>query len=539
MIEINPSSPTSGVKPAETELTPSVTVEDNLPFLDDDESEQPEAETPAEPLIASPADESPDKPEPSKEEIAVAQQKVTQEYSINQPNKLNSGDEMILPSHFDSYTQKTLEDTPNIRLADNQTAREWAAMVAGGMELSAFGETYMPTLEDPEADFRHRFEESGVPLTGQAPRLKTAENQNLKGEKAVLRITSHLGLGTIFQVPLWHSGIWVTFKPPSESELIELNRLMISDKIKFGRYAYGMAFSNTTAYTVDRLVDFALAHVYETTAKPEDIPIEKLKSFISSQDIPSLLWGFTCTIYPRGFNYRRACVTDPSKCNFVLEETLNLSKLQWTNVNALTPWQKVFMSERRSRSKDLASIKRYKEELLKIKNHKLVIHEGQSNEFSMIIRTPTISEYIDSGHRWIGSIVDAVDKTLNLDTSDVDRNAYIINHGQATAIRQYTHWVQSIEVDTNVIDDRETIEQTLDSLSRDDEIMVEFTKGVTDYINHSTISVIGIPVFDCPKCNQLQKSEMDFPHHTNIIPLDVMQLFFGLLTQRLGRLTNR
>lgn len=537
MIEINPNQLTPNTTAVEesSAITPS-SAEENLPFLDEDDEI-----TPPEISVDPPADmdEVQNESDLPDEGIQVTQQNVTQAYSINQANKLNSGDELILPSHFDSYTQKTLENTPNVKLADSQSARDWANTVAGGMELSAYGDTYIPTLEDSEADFQHRFEEGGVPLTAQAPRLRSAENQNLKGEKAVLRVTSHLGLGTIFQVPLWHSGLWVTFKPPTDSELIELNRLMISDKIKFGRYAYGMAFSNTTAYTVDRLVDFALAHVYETTAKTEDLPIEKLKSFISSQDIPSLLWGFTCTIYPRGFNYRRACVADPSKCNFVLEETLNLMKLQWTNINALTAWQKVFMSERRSRSKDLASIKRYKEELLKIKNHKLVIHEGQSNEFSMVIKTPTISEYIDSGHRWIGSIVDAVDKTLNLDISDVDRNAYIINHGQATAMRQYTHWVQSIEVDTNIIDDKETVEQTLDSLSRDDEIMLAFTKGVTDYINHSTVSVIGIPVFDCPKCNQLQKSDMDFPHHTNIIPLDVMQLFFGLLTQRLSKLTNR
>lgn len=466
--------------------------------------------------------------------------RATVEYPVSMEENLTTGDELILPASFDRETREVLERLPNVALLDNPQSRQWANAVSEGLGLSTSQEVFIPTLENEKADFRQRLEHNGQSLTAQAPKFKAIDNQNLQGERAVVRLISHLGLGTLFQVPLWHSGLWITFKPPTESEIIELNRGLISDKIKMGRYTYGLAYSNTTAYTVDRLINFALSHVYDITAKAEDITIENLANHISCQDIPSLLWGFICTMYPRGFRYQRACVADPEKCNHILEETLNVSKLQWTNVATLTDWQKTFMSGRQPKSKDVASINRYKEELAELQKKRVLVNEGLRNEIAITIKTPSITEYVDAGHRWIGDIVSAVDRALGADASDNERNTVIIRHGQASAMRQYSHWIESIEYETNIITDRETIESTLDVLSADDTVRTEFIQAVVNYINSSTVSLIGIPVYDCPACGKTQNSNVTLGEsHKNIIPLDVIQVFFGLLSQRLERMADR
>lgn len=467
------------------------------------------------------------------------QQSVIQESDINNKQPSNTSEVYTLPADFDKETKEKLLQLPNIELVDNDETRQWATDVSEGLTVTTFKEIFTPTLEDSNADFRQTVTDNGVQLAGGYPALKSIQNQNLKGERAVVRLATHLGLGSLFQVPLWHSGIWVTFKPPGETDLIELNRILISDKIKFGRYSYGLAYSNILSFTVDRLVNFALAHVYDISAKSEDITIENLKQHILSQDIYTLLWGFMCTVYPKGFKYRRACISDPEKCNFVLEETLNLTKLQWTNTAALTDWQKTFMSGRQNKSKDLASINRYKEELGKVKNKRIIINEGLDNEVAFILKSPSIQQYVEAGYRWIGDIVDEVDRALGLNTNDDERNNFITRHGQATAMRQYIHWIQSIEFDSNVIDDLETIEKNIDMLSANDTIRNEFIKGVVDYINESTITVIGIPVFDCPSCKTSQEKEHQYPAHKNIIPLDVIQLFFALLGFKMESLTSR
>jgi hypothetical protein len=480
-----------------------------------------------------------EQPVEEEEVIERKRQTVTQDTDINHKDKLEYIETLALPSNYDDETRKALEKAPNVSMVDNEQGREWASVVAEGMDYSTTSDVFVPTLEDEKANFKQHLEHNNIRLAGDIPKFNAIENQQLKGERSVIRMLSHLGLGTLFQTPLWHTGIWVTFKPPSESEIIEINRIIQSDKIRLGRYTYGLAFSNITSYTIDRLVEFALNHVYSTTIKNEEAPISSLRQIISSQDIPSLLWGFVCSMYPRGFNYVRSCVNDPDKCTHIVKDTINVSKLQWINDNTLTDWQKTHMSKRQPNTKDLASIERYKEELSITQKRKITVNEGTDKAMAIIIKSPSIAEYVDAGHRWVGDIVETVNKAIGADARDRERNEIITKHGQASAMRQYSHWVSSIEIGTNTIEDLESIEKNLDVLSSDDAIRGQFITEVIDYINKSTMAVIGIPVYDCPHCNKTQSGSVTLPKFTNVIPLDVVQVFFGLLTQRLERMAAR
>lgn len=460
------------------------------------------------------------------------------EYSYSSPKK-GEGTGVNLPSHHTKETQAVINDTPNISFDDHEASRKWATTVTEGLEFITEANVYVPTLEDSSAEFKQAVEFNGHKLGATQPRFKDNENQHLTGERGVIRIMSALGLGTLFNTPLWHSGIWITFKAPTESEIIELNRMLVSDKIRFGRSTYSLAFSNLTSYTTDKLVRFALEHVYDTTIKADELRQQELRALIACQDIPTLLWGFVCTMYPQGFQYQRACINDPVKCNYILEETLNVSKLQWTNHLALTDWQKTHMSVRRPNSKSLNDIKRYKEELTKIQSKKVSINTDSGKVLELTLKSPNINEHVDAGQRWVGEIVSLVDKTLGTEAGESERHNFIIRHGQASAMRQYVHWVESLEIDTNIVDDRETIEEVINVLSSSDQVRTDFIQAIIDYINQSTISLIGIPAFDCPKCKHPQDLEHPLPHHANIIPLDVHQLFFALATAQISRIITR
>lgn len=478
-------------------------------------------------------------PESVVEEKKDKRQSVVQDYDVNCSVKLKDADTIVMPSAFPDETTKVLQNMPNINLADNDKSKKWADTVSEGLELGTFREVLKDSLYQENEQYRQHNEINNISLEAQTPKYKPVENQNLSGERAVLRMISHLGLGSLFQVPLWHSGFWITFKPPTESEIIELNRSIMADKVTFGRYAYGLLHSNTTVFTINKLIDFALSHVYDTTIKPESFSLDKLKDIISSQDIHSLLWGFICTMYPQGFNYSRACIADPEKCNFIIEETINVTKLQWTSISSLTEWQKNHMSGRQPKTKDLETIKRYKDELNKIQDKKITINKDTDKEISITIKSSNITDYVESGYRWINDIVNIVDKTLGQDASIKEKNSLITRYGQAAAMRQYIHWIKSLEYSTNIIDDKETIELLISTLSSDNVIYEEFIKAVVEYINTSTISIIGIPVFDCPSCGKVQENKLDLPNFTNIIPIDVVTVFFGLLFQKLSRLMER
>lgn len=482
------------------------------------------------PVVEEPAEEQ------SIEQITQIHQNVIMTEAVFGPLDLDkyNGEELCLPADFQSNIEKTLEKVPNIKLNDTEKAREWATTIKEGADLHSFDSVFQSTLENPKAEFGQHVQSSAGKLMAGAAKFKNSENEVLKGERAVLRLRAHIGLGSIFRVPLWNSGFWITFKAPSEGDLLELHRQIISDKISLGRSTYGLAFSNTSSYMMDKLLTFAMDNFYQTNLK-----VDNFRDLISAQDIPTIVWGIACTIWPNGFKYNRACLSDPEKCQHVVSERLNLSKLQWTNTKGLTQWQISHMANIQSNTVDRDSVLRYQKEILQAQNREIIINKGTDAEIGIILKVPTANEYIASGNRWISTIVDNVTKALGMNANSKERDEYILNNGRATAMRQYIHWVSSIRIGTNSIEDTETLESTFDTLSSDDKIREEFMEGIESYINDSALTVIGVPTYDCPKCGSPQNSHVELPRHTNVIPIDVYNAFFILLVQRLQKIQSR
>lgn len=461
-------------------------------------------------------------------------------YTYSSPIASKSNDILVsLPSATAEEVREAAAKVPNIDVTDSEEGREWSDALTKGIQLNSFNNLFNSTLKDSKSNFKQSVSYNGSELMAKKPTLPDYSNTKVSGERGVMRVMQFLGSGTIFQVPLWHSGFWITFKAPSEADIVELHRMMVSDKITFGRATHGLAFSNVTSYTTDRLVDFALSHIYETTvSSKDDLTIEQYKEIIACQDIPNLVWGIVATMYPKGFAYQRACINDPLKCNYVLKETLNIARLQWPDDSALTEWQKSHLSHRGSRSRDLESIKRYKDELMKTQSRTVKLGNGEQS-LSIVLRTPSIAQHVASGYKWISNISDMVTSALGDTASADERNNYITRHGQATVMRQFAHWVERIEFNENVMDDIDSIELLFDTLSADDVYRDDFITEVSKYINESTLSVIGIPTFDCPSCSTPQVLDQPLPKHVNVLPLDANQLFFALAVQVVTRLRVR
>ncbi len=485
--------------------------------------------------IAVPVEE-PKKTEPV---VEFKRQHNTQHYSVNANENITNVEKVYLPSDLSSRIDHRIKALPNVNQLDSEDGTNWAGVLAEGIKLTTVGEMLVDTVTDDT--FTQKPEHNNIPLIAGKPisKRKSDDVEIMSGEAAVISAITYLGMGSLFQAPMWHSGIWITFKPPTESELIELNRQMANDKISLGRYSYGLLYSNLTAYTVARLVDFAKDHIYSTSVMSDQLHNNNIKAHLDSRDLFAFLWGFATTMYPRGINYQRGCISDPEKCKHVVSETLNVTKLQWTNPDALTDWQKSFMSNRSARTQTLDNVKRYKTELARTQNKRFTINKDSSCELYITLKSPTLEEYVETGQRWIGDITSQVESMLGSDSVLGQRNAEIIKHGQASIMRQYSHWVESIEYDKVLIKDRETIENTLSSLSGDDVIRADFQETVSKYINESTMSVIGIPVYNCPVCGTSQETEGAYPRVSEIIPLDVIQLFFALLSQRIEKIIVR
>jgi len=138
----------------------------------------------------------------------------------------------------------------------------------------------------------------------------------------------------------------------------------------------------------------------------------------------------------------------------------------------------------------------------------------------------------------VDGIVKMLEDSFAVSLQGSQRDNYINDHARVTNMRQFSHWVSKIVLDDEEMgDDAETIENLTALFSSQKSISDKFFTEIGKYIDDSTVSVIGIPKYNCPACNYEQIGENS--NHPLIIPLDVARVFFTLLDQRINKaLTN-
>jgi hypothetical protein len=301
------------------------------------------------------------------------------------------------------------------------------------------------------------------------------------------------------------------------------------EKIALGRMTHGLIFSNTSAFITSWLLNLVEAHVVESTLKDQTSTIAHIKM----PDLPVLFWGLATSIWPAGFQYSRSIMTEDGKANKkIISGLIDVGKLLWVDNNALTDWQKAHMSNRTPGSMPLDSIKKYQDEFVSFKGRRVTMKPGIDIELTV----PDAMEYVRSGQAWVNSIVSMVEFALAGKDEDRDaRNAAVMQHAQATSLRQYGHCIKSIHLgeldNTQSIVDRESIEETLAVFSEDPDIRKKYAEEMKRFNNDITVAVIAVP--------EASGKETGLPRFPHLIPMDVVSTFFTLLMQRVSRIDDR
>jgi hypothetical protein len=428
-----------------------------------------------------------------------------------------------------------MDQIPNLDLASSEDGQKWVALLDEARQYNYRGNALMDALTRKDSMWRQSVKNGVEELRAGRPRLgdNTDPANRLTGERAVLKMQAVLGLGAIVQIPLWHSGIWLSLKAPSEAELLELERRIAMEKVALGRYTNGLIFSSTAVYTNMFLVNLALSKVYDATVK--DISADALKKIIKLSDLPTLIWALAGTVWPNGYPYKQPCLADPANCTHVMEELLNISKLSFTDNRAFTESQCKHMSNRNAKHTPEALAK-YQEDFKFQDGRTFEMADGA---VAVDLRVPTLADYEESGYDWVDSIVNNTDSAFGTAMTDNERNAYIVNQGKATALRQYGHWIERLVLagDGGIIEDRQSIDQSVTALSANGAVQEEFLDGIRKYIDSTTVSLIAVPRYECPSCHK--DANPEDKKHPHLVPLDVARVFFTQLGQRSFKVTSR
>lgn len=433
---------------------------------------------------------------------------------------------VILPSDTLARTEQYHEERPNDLDANNEDDANWARQMELAEMVRPRGNRFADSVEREGSSWTQGVQSEIGLLAAARPRVKDPADGVVSGARAVQRIRAIVGLGSILQVPMWHSGFWMTFRAPSDGEILELHRRISDAKVTLGRQTYGLVFANTSAYVAAELVQFALDHLHDTTLKA-GVDIRK---HLKVHDLQAIAWGLACVIYTRGFQYSRPVLTGEGKEKREVKGLLNVGKMFFVDNSQLTPWQISHMSKRAGNSMTEEMLERYQAEF--------VGHERQvelTSGVKMTMKVPSVDEYLNSGHRWVEGITEMVDQAFQQPPAAEVRDRYISQQGRATSMRQFAHWVKSVDEDVDSgmsYDKPETIEELLNTLSEMDDVRKNYFEAIHKFTDDTTISVVATHSVSDEEENKLPR----FPH---LVPIDALYTFFILLVQKTERINLR
>lgn len=351
----------------------------------------------------------------------------------------------------------------------------------------------------------------------------------------ILMIRSSLGQGSLVQIPLWHTGIWITLRAPSNNALLELDQRVRMEKNTLGRYSNGMVFSNVEVYTVATYARFALEHMYSATYEFDTSDhVDELLRTIKSTDYPQLMYGLLTAMYPDGYPFRQPCVADPHKCDFMDETILSIARLSWTDRARLSAKQKRMMASRNSKTTRVL-LDEYQAEF-PFDNRSIKLNQS----VTAFLAVPTLQDQIEAGYRWVDGIAEATNKAFGLKLSEVDRYRHIVRSGMMTSLRQYAHWIDRFEiqekdgVDPTIVNDPDKKDEAMEVISGDKAALKLLDDNIMKWIDNCTVCIIGLPKTTCPQCQKEPSEELTT--HPHLIPLDIGYIFFTLAALKIKQI---
>lgn len=485
--------------------------------------------------------------EPVKQEEPIEVEKEIEEILPGGPMV----DAVIMPSstYEDIFNaMKIMNSIDDDTFADDFTDKESLAVgiVADGLRVTVKQNALVNTLKDKEAQWELEPKYADKALTIRELVVGKNAKGDLKGSAATAKFYNYLGLGGIIQVPLWHSGFWISLKPIKESDLLNLEMSIADNQIRLGRETNTLIYSNYSV-VFDRLVlEFVTRHIQSCSLDIADI--NEITKYIKMQDLYPLVNGLIQSIYVKGFKDVRTCmnslninpVTGKPECDHTIESIIDPKKLLWVNRKALDTDHMKIMVKRGPKTVSIDEVLEYQSTLPVNKPHTYNIPTENGLDITMTLKAPTIDEHIVSGETWVNNIIDLTEKLFTEKLSVDEKNKRVNASSKMVLLSAYNHFIQSLGLpDGSTVSDKETMDNILEMLVSDQVAFKEILGRVKDYIDLNTIAVVGIPKYRCPNCDLKQGDDNLDEAFKDIIPINVLEAFFDLSILKTSKISER
>ena len=348
---------------------------------------------------------------------------------------------------------------------------------------------------------------------------------------------SILNVGEVVQVPLWHSGFWVTIRPIKERDLINLFKLLRSSTVEMGRYTHTLIYTNYNVIYYKIITEFIKENIVDHSIIIDSS--EDIRSYIRIEDINILINGLVSSMYPGGYDISRTCQNslvfpdanspEPA-CDYTSIVKIDTKKLLWVNKKSLTDKMLLQMAKKNSRTVSVDEVKEYQRQLSEnVPSKILEINTPNNDKVIIELESPDILTHCAKGDEWIESLVEEAERVLSNNNDADNKNRQILDLVYASRIGLYRSFIRKIKVNDNIeTEDQDTIDDFMDIMSASQDTVNEVFKHMTKFKDENTIALIATPSYTCPNCKHVTKGTENIKDFEQLIPLDIVQVFFDL-----------
>ena len=459
--------------------------------------------------------------------------------ALNMTDKDGVKPSLFLPtSNYDklkeveAFYDKKVDEGVEFKTLVNEA--ELASILVGfqGSGNTTKDSVYSDSLNSPDTDFTNEIKYGDKELNLRHINFKQTTGV-ISGATAVARITSLMGVGEITQVPLWHSGFWITIRPPKSADVINIEYELSKNVINLGRQTNTLVFSNSSVLFNKIITEFILKHITETSLKlPAD---EDILDYIDVRDLNLLVIGMITSMYPRSIPITKSCINstiiedDKPKCSFTVQGKLDPKKMIVKDNKRITKEMKEHMSNRTPNSVTVDAVKEY-QRLLNLNNDDILKVIYNENEIVMTLQNPNLKNYIKNGELWINNIISSAEELFTESDTELIKNSKVSDILKSVIFGIYNTYIAKLETNGVSVIDNETITSILDNISNNKDGYNVYIKAIKKFISNTNIALVATPNYECPECSKLQNEE-DGPFK-ELVPLNIIESFFHLCVLR-------
>jgi hypothetical protein len=443
---------------------------------------------------------------------------------LSELNRLDKDFASILPENFQKIYEKTQEHKKALAAVGLITGAERMVVQKGVFEKELNAEdivNYVNMLKFGDKDLNTR------------PLPINMEKGPLNAETAVARFTAMLGVGEIIQVPLWHSGFWITIKPPKNTDILNLEISLTNAQVSLGRETNTLIYSNYSVIFNRIVTDFIMDHVISVSIKlPDD---KDVRDYIVVHDLYPLVLGMITAMHPSGIDVTRSCINasklDENKiplCDFNVSARLDTKKLLWVNRKALTTKMLNQMSIRQPNGVTVDEVKEYQNNITQILSETIEVETANGSSVKLVLNLPMLRNYIDNGERWVNRVISKAEELFTTNDSYESKNSKVNDVLLSVILGIYNVFITKIELNGEWAEDEDAIYAVLDVLSSDEDAFNVVIDKIKHYISKSAIAMVATPNYECPTCQKDQAREGVPAAFKELIPLNILEGFFDL-----------